>query len=208
MSDVRRLRMFPLGTVLFPRGVLPLHIFEPRYLQMISEAVDDDGTFGVTLIERGSEVGGGDQRFGVGTVARIVRVGEIDETRLAIVTVGGSRIRVVEWLDDDPYPAALVEEFPDGSATDELIAVVGKAKRTLRRLLALASELGADVGNADIEWPEDATDAAWSLCSVAPIEQIDRQTLLEIEDPGPRVILLQEYLDDLIATLEMRLAAG
>ena len=69
--------MFPLGGVLLPGAVLPLHVFEPRYRQLVVDCLaDDDGDpeFGVTLIERGSEVGGGDQRTDVGVVARMVRV--------------------------------------------------------------------------------------------------------------------------------------
>ena len=58
--------MFPLGTVLFPHAPLPLHIFEPRYRALVQECIDGDGEFGVVLIERGFEVGGGDTRFGTG----------------------------------------------------------------------------------------------------------------------------------------------
>ena len=68
--------------------------------------------------------------------------------------------------------------------------------------------MGANVGNADLEWPDGARDAAWTLCTVAPIEQIDRQALLEIDDPVPRMVALQAYLDDMIEMLELRLAAG
>ena len=61
----RRLPMFPLGTVLFPYAVLPLHVFEPRYRALTEHCLAGDGCFGVVLIERGSEVGGGDTRFAV-----------------------------------------------------------------------------------------------------------------------------------------------
>ena len=74
--------MFPLGTVLLPGGVLPLHVFEPRYRQLVVDCLADDTAdpeFGVTLIERGSEVGGGDQRTTVGVVARMVQVEALDE---------------------------------------------------------------------------------------------------------------------------------
>ena len=72
----RPMPMFPLGTVLFPYAVLPLRVFEPRYRVMTRRCLDGDREFGVVLIERGSEVGGGDVRFGVGTIARIVQVAE------------------------------------------------------------------------------------------------------------------------------------
>src|SRR5687767_5279898 len=100
------LPMFPLGTVLLPGGVLPLHIFEPRYREMIRTCLDGDGTFGVVLIERGSEVGGGDVRSDAGTLARIVEASETDDGRWGVVAVGAARIRVAAWLPDDPFPRA------------------------------------------------------------------------------------------------------
>lgn len=208
MEDARRTRMFPLGTVLFPLGVLPLHIFEPRYLTMIGEALEDDSTFGVTLIEKGPEVGGGDRRHAVGTLARVVRAGRIDDARLAIVTVGVTRIRVTDWLREDPYPAAMVEMYPDGDVSRELGPLVAETRRMLRRLMAFASELGADVGTMDIDLPEDVRKAVWTLCSMAPIEQLDRQRLLEIADPQPRIEELQRLLADTTETLQARLAEG
>ena len=105
--------MFPLGSVLFPGGVLPLHVFEPRYVDMINDVLDGDQQFGVVLIERGSEVGGGDVRFDVGTVARMARIGALDDDRLFVVAVGAGRIRVVRWLPDDPYPRAEVVPLDD-----------------------------------------------------------------------------------------------
>src|SRR5438270_10838595 len=77
----RRLPMFPLGTVLLPFAHLPLHIFEPRYRALVKDCLAGDGEFGVVLIERGHEVGGGDVRFGVGTVAHIVQTAELPDGR-------------------------------------------------------------------------------------------------------------------------------
>lgn len=200
--------MFPLGTVLFPHGVLPLHIFEQRYLTMIDEALQDDSEFGVALIERGSEVGGGDQRFEVGTIARIVRAGRIDESRLAIVTVGLQRVQVVEWLEEVPYPRAMVRDRPESDESADLAAEVADAQRSLRRVMALASELGANVGSADITTPDDARQAAWTLCAIAPIEQLDRQRLLEIDDHSERLRQLKVALDDQVTVLQDRLSSG
>ena len=76
--------MFPLGSVLFPSAYLPLHVFEERYRQLVRDCLAGNGEFGVVLIERGSEVGGGDVRTEVGTVARIVEVTEFDDGRFAL----------------------------------------------------------------------------------------------------------------------------
>lgn len=198
--------MFPLSAVLFPRGALPLHVFEPRYRTMVEEAIQDDGTFGVVLIERGSEVGGGDVRFTVGTAAQIVNAGLIDDERMAVMAVGSHRIRVDEWLDDDPYPQAVVADYPQGEPMKDMGEMVDAASRSWRRLAALASELGANVGSVDLELPESAADALWTLCALAPLEQIDRQRLLELDDPVERAHELRIGLDERAAMLEARLA--
>jgi Lon protease-like protein len=94
--------MFPLGTVLLPNAHLPLHIFEPRYRALIRDVLAGDGEFGVVLIERGHEVGGGDARFAVGTVARVVQSAELPDGRWLVDAVGTERFRVTEWLPEDP----------------------------------------------------------------------------------------------------------
>ena len=98
--------------------------------------------FGVVLIERGSEVGGGDVRSDVGTVATIVEADELPDGRWALLAVGTRRIRVEAWLEDDPYPLAEVDDWPDGDLDDDhadlLAGVVGR----LRRVLGLAAEAG------------------------------------------------------------------
>src|ERR1700704_3085588 len=133
------LPMFPLGSVLFPSLVLPLNVFEPRYRALVHDCLAGDPEFGVVLIERGSEVGGGDVRSRVGTVARIVQVGELPDGRFTLLTVGTRRVVVARWLPDDPFPLAEVRDWPDDGATDgpAIDAVVSR----LRRVLALKTEL-------------------------------------------------------------------
>src|SRR5690349_8275883 len=112
--------MFPLGSVLFPHTPLLLRVFEPRYLTMIGELLDqDDPRFGVTLIERGHEVGGGDRRSSVGTIARLATV-SADAEVLHIVGVGTTRIAVEQWTDESPYPRADVTPLPELTWNDAL----------------------------------------------------------------------------------------
>src|SRR4051812_9365869 len=82
---VSELPMFPLGTVLLPGAVLPLHVFEPRYRALVEVCVAGDREFGVVLIERGNEVGGGDTRTSAGCVARIAEVRELPDGRYLLV---------------------------------------------------------------------------------------------------------------------------
>ena len=96
--------MFPLQSVLFPSAVLPMQVFEPRFLQLVDDVLAGDRRFGVVLITRGSDVGGGEERASVGTVAKVVRVGALDDGRLTLVALGEQRVKVVDWLPDAPYP--------------------------------------------------------------------------------------------------------
>jgi Lon protease-like protein len=202
--------MFPLGTVLFPSGVLPLHVFELRYRALVEHclAAEDGPEFGVVLIERGSEVGGGDTRVEVGTVARIVEASRFDDGRYALATVGTRRLRVVAWQPDDPYPQATVEllDEPDIDAADATEARAAVEQR-LRRVLGLASELGAAV-RTDVELDPDPVRAGFQACALAPLGPFDAQQLLELDDPRARLDRLVSQLDDLGELLQLRLAGG
>ncbi len=209
--------MFPLGTVLFPSSMLPLHVFEERYRALVADCLTGDGCFGVVLIERGSEVGGGDQRLVVGTEARIEATHPFDDGRWALLARGARRIEVVEWLGEDPYPLALVRDRPDG-AGDLDVALAGLAEAAVRRVRAVASELGGAPALYDLELAESGPDgsgphdagpddpgALWRLCEAAPLTAFDRQRLLEAPDAGARAALLVELAqalgDDLVALL-------
>ena len=110
---VPELAMFPLGSPLFPHMPLRLQVFEPRYLKMLAELIEARAVrFGVVLIERGTEVGGGEQRFDVGTVAEVTDL-DAQDGLVRLVAHGGSRFRVRDWLADAPYPRAEVVELPD-----------------------------------------------------------------------------------------------
>jgi len=186
-----RLAMFPLGTVLVPHGVLPLHVFEPRYRVLMFDCLRGPREFGVVLIERGSEVGGDDQRFAVATVARIEAATELADGRWVLVAVGTRRVEVVEWLPDDPYPLALVDDRPElpwpagagAGARDSFTT----AESAVLRTLELAAQAGDPVAPGPFEWSEDPEVAAWQLVAVAPLGSLDKQRLLAIDDPGERL---------------------
>jgi Lon protease-like protein len=199
--------MFPLGTVLFPHGVLPLHVFEPRYRALTERCLADDSLFGVVLIERGSEVGGGDRRFDVGTTARIVQAGRVDDGRWVLVTVGEHRVRVSRWLPDDPYPIADVDVLAElgGPAAASLIPDIGRA---LQRLLALRTELGEPGPGVDVTLDDDPVRASFEACALASLGPFDAQQLLELDDTAERLTRLGALLDEETTVLEFRLAEG
>jgi Lon protease-like protein len=197
--------MFPLGTVLFPHGVLPLHVFEPRYRILTERCLADDATFGVVLIERGSEVGGNDQRFDVGTAARIVQAGRLDDGRWVLMTVGEHRVRVQRWLPDDPYPRADVVALPDHAdphATSQLPDLVSD----LERLLALRAQLGEPVPGVEVALPDDPVHASFEACALAALGPLDGQRLLELDDASERLRELGTLVRDEVAVLEFRLS--
>jgi hypothetical protein len=202
----RTLGMFPLSTVLFPQAGLPLHVFEDRYRALMADCMGRDGEFGVVLIARGSEVGGGDQRVDVGTVARIAQVGELDDGGMLVLALGAERLRVTTWLTDDPYPRAEVQAFPmerrpgDGES-------LGAAELSVRRVCSLLSELGevpALPHDLDLSGPDE--EVGWHLCHLAPLTLIDRQALLAAGSLADQMGLLAELCDamaaDVIGLLE------
>jgi Lon protease-like protein len=202
--------MFPLGTVLLPFAHLPLHIFEPRYRALVKDVLAGDGEFGVVLIERGQEVGGGDVRFGVGTVARIVQTAELPDGRWLLDAVGTDRFRVTEWLPEDPYPQALVEAIEDppggGDAEAEAAERRNAVERLLRQVLALQVELGMPAPSAVRTLDENPAVAAFEAALLSPIGAMDAQKVLEAEGTVPRLALLEALLADAKAVLERRMA--
>ena len=105
--------MFPLDSVLLPGMPMPLRIFEERYLKLLGDLVTQENPeFGVVLIERGSQVGGGDKRMNIGTIASVTDIGT-SEQFYGLESVGTQRFRVNAWLPDDPYPIADIDFLPD-----------------------------------------------------------------------------------------------
>jgi Lon protease-like protein len=200
------LPMFPLGTVLFPGAALPLHVFEPRYRQLTADCLAGVPEFGVVLIERGNEVGGGDVRTDVGTVARIVATQPMPDGRTYLLTVGTRRIRVVEWLEDDPYPRADVEDWQDreeGGLDDA--AAYTRLLAIARRALALAREVGEPAGDATTEFAGDPALGTFQIAALSSLGPIDRQRILATDSAEERCRLLEGMLQEEAELLGFRL---
>jgi Lon protease-like protein len=206
---IRRLPVFPLGTVLMPTQLLPLHIFEPRYRELMRQLTEPDSPrqLGVVLIERGHEVGGGDQRVATGTVGRLDAAQQTPDGRWMALFTGTDRFRVVEWLPDDPFPQARVEELPEPEwdAADEPALI--RAEELVRETLALAAELGEAAVPAGLELVDDPAQRTWQLCAAAPLGPFDRQRLLEAPTPI-RLATLVEQTADARQMLAFRLGGG
>lgn len=202
------LPMFPLGSVLFPSAMLPLHVFEPRYRALVEHVLRHEPEFGVVLIERGAEVGGGDTRFTVGTVARIVEVGRSDDGRFVLATVGTRRIRVVEWLADDPFPLATVESLVDESEEADVHTLVDGALAALERVYSLLAARGEGPEEIEFTLSDDPVTASYQAAALAPLGPLDAQRVLEIDGPAARLETLIELLFDQAELLEARLGGA
>jgi hypothetical protein len=199
--------MFPLSTVLYPHAQIPLHIFEPRYRAMVEECLAGDARFGVVLIARGSEVGGGDQRMMVGTRAVITKAASLPDGRWVLVAQGDARIRVTEWLPDDPYPVAHIEEWaPEVEAVEA--ALVAQALHCVRRTRGLLAEHGSAAAlSADVVFSEDCDVASWQLCGEMPLSMMDAQGLLSAAGTRQRLELLIEFTEAIEDDLRRLMAA-
>ena len=202
----RSLPMFPLGTVLMPNMVLPLHIFEPRYRTMFHDLMEGDREFGVVQIARGSETGGGDVRHDVGTIARVLQAEELEDGRWVAVTVGTRRIRITEWYPDDPYPQARVEELAEDGVDDGVRSVRDELLPRVRRLLALRSELGDETVPSTFEVARDDAVACWQLLVLTPLGGHDAQRLLETDGWDDRLARFGRLLGELeeMSALELQ----
>lgn len=257
MTGSLTLPMFPLQAVLFPGGRLPLQVFEPRYVAMTRHCLATDRRFGVVLIARGPEVGGGDERTATGTIAVIDRAVALPAGRIGLLAHGTERIHVERWLPDDPYPRAVVRladcwpqtsspappssmttsgdssaEAGDASSarpaepaplarptpTSMSMGVpraippadlVERAEVAVRRALNLRSELGDGAAwPAGLAVPHDHVAAMWLLCELAPLGLLDRQRLLELDDPADRLRLLVLLADASADSAARQLSLG
>jgi hypothetical protein len=206
--DLQRLGMFPLSAVLYPHAQIPLHVFEPRYRALTRDCLAGDSRFGVVLIERGAEVGGGDQRMAVGTRAVITRAAALSDGRWLLMVRGDVRIRVGEWLDDDPYPLAMVEEWsPRVEAVGT--ALLARAEQSVRRTRGLLSESGATSAlPAGTGFDDDPDVASWQLCAEAPLSMFDAQKVLSASGTVERLELLTELTEAMEQDLHRMLASG
>ena len=194
--------MFPLSTVLFPGAELPLHVFEDRYRSLVADVLETTREFGTVLITAGSEVGGSDRRSDVGALVAIEMAAPFADGRWLLATRAIERIRVLEWLEDDPYPRATVERIPSAALVGAT-ELLGTASAAVRRLRMLMSEL--DHGpccSLELGLGDDPTDAAWMACALAPITQFDSQRLLEETDPVARLEALADLACQRIGDIE------
>jgi Lon protease-like protein len=182
MGQLKELPLFPLHTVLFPGMVLPLHIFEPRYRQMIGECIKDGKPFGVALIQEGVEAGGPAVPYQIGTSAYITQVEQLADGRMNIFSIGYQRFRVHELRDSRPYLVGLVEDYPFAGekhpTVQEAVAALIPPLRSYIQRLEQATESKTEVDKI----PEDGLALALLTAILLPLPAEEKQGLLESSD--------------------------
>ena len=183
--------LFPLNTVLFPGGPLPLRIFETRYIDMVRHCMRERCPFGVVLIQAGSEVGPGtNEASAVGTTARIVDFNALPDGLLGITCIGERKFTVLKhWQQDDGLHAADIEFAVPEEPTD-LPEEYHHLGELLRKVLPELGELYASV-------PKHFSDASWVGCLLAeilPIALSEKQYCLEVDDPIVRLARLNPLI--------------
>jgi hypothetical protein len=205
---VNRVALFPLNAVLFPDGVLPLRIFEARYMDMVRDCMRRDEPFGVCLIVSGSEVGGTARTENIGCLARIAAWDMEQLGLLHIRTIGGQRFRVIEaQVQADQLQLAEIELIepdedtpidPEHQACAALLTRVVddvRAQHAERRRTGQAE--GDVMGRLPFEEPFQFDSSVWvgnRLCEVLPVPMRAKQKLMELEDAHTRLEIITQYL--------------
>jgi Lon protease-like protein len=215
MADLEpiELAMFPLESALLPDHDLPLRIFEPRYSALVRRCIDSDEPFGVVLIAQGREVGGGDSRCDVGVLSRIAEHADLGAGRYVLRCRTGERIRVSEWLPDDPYPRATVTLWPDEPGDPVTAArLLDLEDRVIALFERIAEARGAQLPDRDLllGYGEantgDAGQRLFALASRIPIGTADRYTVLSAPSAADRFAALSEAVDALADMVEFQLS--
>lgn len=202
MTAGYELAMFPLESPVVPSQPIPLHVFEPRYRRLAQDLARlDDPEFGIVGITRGREVGGHDVRADVGVVARVVTSEEYPDGRWALLATGTRRVRVERWLDDDPYPRAIVSDWPDplDPALDRPLAALRAA---VERLIDVVAASRPDLDLSPPAPTDDPGQAIWQLIAFVGLGPLDLLDLLAAPDAAGRADAAVELIDERRRTLD------
>ena len=177
---MRNLPLFPLNTVLFPGGTIPLQVFEPRYLKLIDDCLNSDSKFGVVLIKEGKEVGGPSVPMSVGTIAKITSVKNLPNNRLLVTSIGTDRFNILEILKDDPYMVASVDVQNEQTNEEIEDQTLKEATRlTGEYLQTLLAMQGGWIKNPSSSLPEKPLDLSFFMAQLIQQPASDQQKMLE-----------------------------
>jgi hypothetical protein len=184
-----KIPLFPLHTVLYPGGPLPLRIFEPRYLDMISACLKNDSPFGVVLIKDGSETGDA-RTYDVGTLAHIDDWYQGSDGLLGITAIGEQRFRLLQSMrQNDGLIIGEVELL----ATDAPQEMPEEFRPLAQILAGVLDDLGKLYESLEKNY-EDAGWVAYRFAEILPISPQQKQSCLETDDPMQRLRKMRKVL--------------
>lgn len=190
MTEPDTLPVFPLHAVLLPGGLLPLRIFEARYLDMVSRCLREDSGFVVALIRKGQETGRGAEVHDVGTLARIADWRQGDDGLLEITARGEGRVRLLA-----------TEVRPDQLVVGRVRALPAPPPRPLPAefdsLARLLEKILQEIGPPWSGQTPRLDDAEWvggRLAEMLPLDMAHKQALLEMDDPLARLFRLRDLM--------------
>ena len=198
-----RIPLFPLQAVLFPGATLSLHIFEPRYREMVGRCLEHDEAFGICLILEGEEVGDLAIPHRTGTEAGIIASQRYRDGRYDIVVEGRRRFEIVALDRARPYLRADVRflEEPEGTDDATLADAVAKLFEGVLESIELSGQAVIDETWKDL----DARSLSYKVASALPVGEDAKQEILEIPDTASR---LRRVAEALMALHRVGAAAG
>lgn len=206
LFTTRQLPIFPLPLVMFPHEVLPLHIFEPRYRQMLEDIAAGDDQFGVVFFDSENSSGDRPAESSVGCIARVRETERLDDGRSNIITVGVQRFRILSYTSTPaPYLVAEVHPFDDGGdepEEDDLSETVERARFLFERMARAAFKLSGGRGAVPEVASTDAETLSFLISAAFNFENEKKYRLLETTSTGRRLQNLTKILEQAVKQLE------
>ncbi|HEX8186655.1 MAG TPA: LON peptidase substrate-binding domain-containing protein, partial [Blastocatellia bacterium] len=204
---IDELPIFPLATVLFPGAILPLHIFEDRYKQMMRYAIENGGMFGLSYrsdaaIDRHTIP----EIASIGCVAKINAVVPLEDGKMNIISTGLIRYRVLGFIQSQPFLLARVEPFSDDlEPGDDLNQIFDDISGMCKKFLQAAQELDESGTLPSQDLPEDPEAFSLIISSALPIDNDSKQNLLEMTSTRLRLSRLRQYVINALSLYSERL---
>jgi len=192
-SPIMNVPLFPLNSVVLPGGRIPLQLFEPRYLDMLTRCMKEDRGFAVVLLREGVDTGKAAAFYDIGTYVRIIDFKQLDSGLLGITVEGQSKVSVIRsWQQEDGLNVGDVECLlaEDMLLIPEHYAELPSVLKALFRHPVIR-DLGMEVDY------DDARDVGWRLTELLPLDKQEKQRLVELQDPLERLDRLNGLLEAL-----------
>jgi Lon protease-like protein len=205
-TQERWLPLFPLNTVLFPGGALPIQVFEDRYKLMMQHCLEGDKSLGIVLIKSGSEVGEPATPHSTGTMCELVQTSDMEDGRMLVSVAGKQRFHIKQITQTRPYMAAdvdLLDDFPDEWVPPtEMDAIRGAVGRHVNLAIGLRGGW-----QANVETASNPVSLSYFIAGMLQADLKEKQVLLEEPSPAKRLELELDLLRRESDSMKRRVAS-